>query len=53
MRNKILIPLAIVPKAVVPNAYYLAPMGDPNPSNFINRETNQIPFKQSVVDLFS
>ena len=53
MRNKILIPLAIVPKAVVPNAYYLGPMGDPDPSDFINQETNRIPFKQFVVDLSS
>ena len=48
MRNKILIPLA-----VVPNAYYLGPMGDPDPSDFINQETNRISFKQSVVDLSS
>ena len=46
MRNKILIP-----SAVVPNAYYLGPMGDPDPSDFINLETNRIPFKQSIVDL--
>ena len=31
MENEILIPLS-----VVPNAYYLGPMGDANPSNFIN-----------------
>ena len=48
MRNEILIP-----SVVVPNAYYLGPMGDPDPSNFINQETNRIPFKQSVVDLSS
>ena len=48
MRNKILIPLA-----VVPNAYYLGPMGDPDPFDFINQKTNQIPFKQFVVDLSS
>ena len=48
MRNKILIP-----SAVVPNAYYLGPMGDPDPSNFVNQETNRIPFKQSIVDLSS
>ena len=35
MRNKILIP-----STVVPNAYYLGPMGDPDPSDFINQETN-------------
>ena len=35
MRNEILIP-----SAVIPNAYYLGPMGDPDPSNFINQETN-------------
>ena len=28
-------------------------MGDPDPSDFIHQETNQIPFKQSVVDLSS
>jgi len=48
MRNEILIP-----SAVVPNAYYLGPMCDPDPSDFINQETNQIPFKQSVIDLSS
>ena len=48
MRNEILIPLA-----VAPNVYFLGPMGDPDPSNFIHQETNQIPFKQSVVDLSS
>jgi len=48
MRDEILIP-----SAVVTNAYYLGPMGDPDPSDFINQETNQIPFKQSVVDLSS
>ena len=45
MRNKILIP-----SAVVPNVFFLMPMGDPDPSDFIHQETNQIPFKQSVVD---
>ena len=45
MRNEILIP-----SAAVPNAYFLGPMGDSDPSNFIHQETNQIPFKQSVVD---
>jgi len=48
MENKILIP-----SSVVPNAYYLGPMGDVNPSDFINQETNQIPFRQSLVDLSS
>ena len=48
MRNEILIPLT-----VAPNVYYLRPMGDPDPSNFISQETNRIPFKQSVVDLSS
>ena len=46
MRNEILIPLAIVP-----NAYYFGPMDDPDPFDFINQETNRIPFKQSVIDL--
>ena len=45
MRNEILIP-----SAAVPNAYFLGPMGDSDPSDFIRQETNQIPFKQSVVD---
>ena len=48
MRNKILIP-----SAVIPNAYYLGPMGDPDPSDFITQETNRIPFKQSIIDLSS
>ena len=43
----------MIPSAVVPNAYYLGLMGDPDPSDFINQETNRIPFKQSVVDLSS
>ena len=30
MKNEILIP-----SAVVPNAYFLGPMGDPDPSDFI------------------
>ena len=46
MRNEILIP-----SAVIPNTYFLEPMGDPDPSDFIRQETNQIPFKQSTVDL--
>ena len=44
MRNEILIP-----SAVAPNVYFLGPMGDSDPSNFIHQETNQIPFKQSTV----
>ena len=48
MENEILIP-----SSVVPNAYYLGPMGDANPSDFINQETNKIPFRQSLVDLSS
>ena len=48
MRNKILIP-----SAIVPNTYYLGLMGDTNPSDFINQETNWIPFKQSIIDLSS
>ena len=48
MRNEILIP-----SAIAPNVYYLGPMGDPNPSDFISQETNWIPFKQYVVDLSS
>jgi len=48
MRNEILIP-----SAIVPNAYYLRPMSDPDPFDFISQETNRIPFKQSVVDLSS
>ena len=34
MENEILIPLS-----VVPNAYYLGPMADTNPLDFINQET--------------
>ena len=45
MRNEILIP-----SASAPNVYFLGPTGDPDPPNFICQETNQIPFKQSVVD---
>ena len=48
MRNKILIP-----STIAPNVYFLGPMGDLYPSDFIYQETNQIPFKQSVVDLSS
>ena len=48
MRNEILIP-----SAVASNVYFLGPMGDPDPSDFIRQETNQIPFKQSAVDLSS
>ena len=48
MRNEILIP-----SAIVPNVYYIGPIGDPDPSNIISQETNRIPFKQSVVDLSS
>ena len=45
MRNEILIS-----SAVAPNVYFLRPMGDPDPSDFIHQEANPIPFKQSVVD---
>ena len=45
MRNEILIP-----SAAIPNVYFLGPMGDLDPFDFIRQETNQIPFKQSVVD---
>ena len=48
MRNEILIP-----STVASNIYFLRPMGDPDPSDFIHQETNQIPFKQSTVDLSS
>lgn len=30
--------------------FFLGPMGDPDPIDFINQETNQIPFKDSVID---
>ena len=43
----------LIPSAIVPNAYYLGPMGDPDLSDFINQETNRIPFKQSIIDLSS
>ena len=45
MRNEILIP-----SAVASNVYFLGPMGDPDPYDFIRQETNQIHFKQSIVD---
>ena len=45
MRNKI-----FIPSASAPNVYFLGPMGDPDPSDFICKKTNQIPFKQYVVD---
>ena len=48
MKNEILIPMSVVPKA-----YYLGPMGDADPLDFIKQETNQIPFRQSLVDLSS
>ena len=48
MRNEILIS-----SASAPNVYFLGPMGDLDPSDFIYQETNQIPFKQSIVDLSS
>jgi len=48
MRNEILIP-----SAAASNVYFLGPMGDPDPFDFIHQETNQIPFKQSVVSLSS
>ena len=44
MRNEILIP-----SAVASDVYFLGPMGDPDLSDFICQETNQIPFKQSAV----
>ena len=40
MRNEILI-LSVV----APNVYFLGPMGDLDPSDFIYQETNQLPFK--------
>ena len=43
----------MIPSVVAPNVYYLGPMGDPDPSDFINQETNRIPFRQSLVDLSS
>ena len=43
----------MIPSAIAPNVYYLGPMGDPDPSDFISQETNRIPFKQSIVDLSS
>jgi len=41
MKNEILIP-----SAVVPNAYFLGPIGDPDRSNFIYQETNQNPLQK-------
>ena len=43
----------MIPSAVASNVYFLGPMGDPDPSDFIHQETNQIPFKLSVVELSS
>lgn len=43
MKNKILIPLANEPSV-------LGPMGGPDPTDFINAETNHIPFKNSSFD---
>ena len=48
MRNEILIP-----STVASNTYFLGPMGDPDPSDFIHQETNQISFKEYAVDLSS
>jgi len=48
MENEILIP-----SSVVPNAYYLGPMGNADPLDFIKQETNQSPFRQSLVDVSS
>ena len=39
----------MIPSVVAPNVYFLGPMGDPDPSDFIHQETNQIHFKQSAV----
>ena len=43
----------MIPSAVASNVYFLGPMGDLDPSDFICQETNQIPFKQYVVGLSS
>ena len=43
----------MIPSTIASNVYFLGPMGDPDPSDFIYQETNQIPFKQSAVDLSS
>ena len=43
----------MIPSSVIPNAYYLGPMGDANPLDFISQETNLIPFMKSFVDLSS
>lgn len=48
LKNKILIQ-----SSVVPTTYYVGPMGDTNPSDFIIKETNQLPFKASLVDASS
>ena len=34
-----------------PNMIYLGPMGDPDPTEFINLETNRIPFKIANMNL--
>lgn len=45
LKNEILIQ-----SAPVTTAYYLGRMGDSDPSEFITKETNQIPFKASTID---
>ena len=45
-RNELLIPSS-------PHIYYLGPMGNGDPINFIIEETQQIPFRASVVDISS
>ena len=43
----------LIPSVVASNVYFLGPMGDPYPYDFIRQETNQILFKQSAVVLSS
>ena len=33
----------------VENAYFLGPMGDPDPTELINLERNRLPFKKSTM----
>ena len=42
-KNEVLIPTNIE------NAYFLGPMGDPDPTELINLQTNRLPFKKSTM----
>jgi ubiquinone/menaquinone biosynthesis C-methylase UbiE len=40
----------IIPTVAGPDIFFLGPMGNSDPIEFINQETNQIPFKDSIID---